>query len=78
MGPLSDDEYRTFFTLLHRFCEEELDQAEQFSVPTRFGDVYAHFSRDPLGPADAYTPLGDTKFWNPSGGPAREPGRPRL
>ncbi|MEV1120463.1 hypothetical protein AB0I91_35910 [Actinosynnema sp. NPDC049800] len=65
MGPLSDDEYRTFFTLLHRYCEEELDQAEQFSVPTGYGDVYVSFGRHPQGPEDAYTPLGDTKFWNP-------------
>lgn len=64
MGPLSDDEYRTFFTLLHRFCQEELDQAETFAVPTKFGDVYVYLGREPLGPEDAYTPLGDTKFWD--------------
>ncbi|WP_033441007.1 hypothetical protein [Saccharothrix sp. NRRL B-16314] len=65
MGPLTDDECRTFFHLLHRYCEEELDQADAFAVPTRFGDVYVSIGRCAIGPEDAYLPLGDTKFWGP-------------
>jgi hypothetical protein len=73
MGPLTDDEYRTFFHLLHRYCEEELDQSDAFSVPTRFGDVYVLIGRYAIGPEDAYMPLGDTKFWSPDTPPGVTP-----
>jgi hypothetical protein len=47
-GPLSDDEFRTFLGMLHRFCENELDQYECWRLDTTYGEVYIDISRRPF------------------------------
>ncbi|WP_067574403.1 hypothetical protein [Nocardia acidivorans] len=43
--PMTDAEVKQFYRLLQRWCETELDQFAHLIVPTRWGDVYAHFGR---------------------------------
>ncbi|MFI1913790.1 hypothetical protein [Nocardia sp. NPDC020380] len=45
---MSDTEIRQFLALLQRRCETELDQFTGLIIPTRYGDVYTTFGREPL------------------------------
>ncbi len=45
---LTDDEYRQLLRLLRRWCDTELDQFEHLVIPSRYGDVYAAFGREPI------------------------------
>ncbi|MFB7719606.1 hypothetical protein [Nocardia sp. NPDC056100] len=44
-APMTDAEIKQFYRLLQRWCETELDQFAHLIVPTRWGEVYAHFGR---------------------------------
>lgn len=46
---MSDDEIAHFFYLLHRFCEQELDQWEFWQLDTKFSKVYMYMGRAPPG-----------------------------
>ena len=45
--PLSDDELATFFRLLRRYAEAELDQWENWRCATEYGDVFISMARRP-------------------------------
>jgi hypothetical protein len=45
-GHLSDVEFRHFTALLHRFCQHELDQWENWRCRTTYGWVYINISRE--------------------------------
>jgi hypothetical protein len=64
-GPLSDSEMTQFFGLLHRFCEEELDQWELWALETKYGDVFINISRYPSQPGteEAYRRLSQSRLW---------------
>ncbi|MEV6061693.1 hypothetical protein [Nocardia asteroides] len=57
--PMTEAEMTVLFKLLQRWCASELDQFDNLIIPTRWGDVYADFSRErpPDHPAEVYRRL---------------------
>jgi hypothetical protein len=56
--PLTDEELATFFGLLRRSAEVELDQWEPWRCDTAYGEVFTTIGR--------YTPVGyDAKLFRP-------------
>ena len=51
---LSDAELRTMFSLLSRYAEAELDQWENWRVPTVHGDVLIEVRRSTNSESSAY------------------------
>lgn len=58
-GPLTDVELRDFLRLLGRFAEYELDQFENWRIPTSYGSVYLAMTRSlwPGFPEEAFDPV---------------------
>jgi hypothetical protein len=58
-GPMTDAELQDLVRLLARYAEHELDQFDDWQIPTTYGPVYMILSRAlPHGwPADAFAPI---------------------
>ncbi|MFC9894779.1 hypothetical protein ACFVMC_13905 [Nocardia sp. NPDC127579] len=58
-APMNQADRELFFRLLQRWCTSELDQFEHLTIPTRWGEVYASFSRElpPDHPAEMFRPI---------------------
>jgi hypothetical protein len=52
--PLTEQEFRTMFTLLHRYVRTEMDQWELWKFDTDFRKIYIDVSMDPSGSEEAY------------------------
>jgi hypothetical protein len=63
-GPLTDAELRDLVQLLARYAEHELDQFDDWQIPTTYGPVYMFLSRalPPGWPADAFAPIWPPRF----------------
>lgn len=62
--PMTEAEIMQLFELLQRWCATELDQFDNLIIPTRWGDVYADFSRERPAhcPVEAYRRLPADRF----------------
>lgn len=51
---LTDQEFRTMFTLLHRYVRTEMDQWELWKFDTTYGKIYIEVSMESSGADEAY------------------------
>ncbi len=51
---LTDQEFRTMLTLLHRYVMTEMDQWELWKFDTEFGGIYIDVSMISSGPDEMY------------------------
>jgi hypothetical protein len=75
-GPLSDTELRDFLQMLARFAQHELDQWENWLIPTTYGPVYLAMSRAlwPGWPEEAFDPVWPPRPSLPPSAGDRKPG----